>query len=61
MTAISVFVFGVTRLQTIMRCFYPYFLFTGMRRIKLYSYLILMNDNDGDTYPKEEQVSHICI
>ena len=57
MTAISVVVSGVTRLQTSMRCFYSDLLFTSMRRIKLYSYLILKNNNDDDTYPKNEQVS----
>lgn len=57
MAAISVFVFGVIRLLSIMRCFYPVLLFTSMRRIKLYSYIILMNDNDDNTYPKNEQVS----
>ena len=40
-----------------MRCFYPDLLFTSMRRIELYSHLILMNDDD-DTYPKNQQVSH---
>ena len=63
LTAIFILVLDVTRSQTSMRCFYPFLLVTGMRRIELYSYLILINDDDDNdgTHPKKEQVPPIWL